>query len=137
MTVTPEPAAPAAVPAAVPAVPKRRNRLGLIGLLLVVLSFVAPIVVLIVAIIVIATDPNPPVGDNIGWAGIGAVVFMLFGYALASPIAVVGAVLGIVSLVRKEEAKAVAIIAIILGLPYGIIGLILLPAGLSLMGVGN
>ena len=130
MTATPEPTATAAAPG-------RSIRLGLIGLLLVVLAYVIPIVVLIVGIVVIATDPNPPVGDDIGWAGLGALVFMLFGYALASPIAIIGAVVGIVSLVRTDQRKALGIVAIVLGLPYGIIGLILLPAALSLMGVGS
>ena len=45
--------------------------------------------------------------------------------------------IGIVSLVRTDQRKALGIVAIVLGLPYGIIGLILLPAALSLMGVGS
>jgi hypothetical protein len=143
MTVTPEPAAVAAPAATVPATAyvapakKLRNRLGLVGLILVLISFVVPIIVLIVGIVIIATDPNPPVGDNIGWAGIGAVLFMWAGAAAISPLAVAGGILGIVSLFRQGRSKVAGIIAIVLGLPYGLTFLATLPAAISLLGING
>lgn len=130
MTSTPEPTQTAAPVYA--NAPRPRNRLGLIALLLVIVAFLVPIGFLVGGIISIATDPNPPVGDNVGWAALGAAVFMLFGVAVSAPIAIGGIVIGIVSLTRKNVGKVLGIIAIILGTPYALVGLVLLPPALSL-----
>jgi len=137
MTVTPEPAPVAAPVAYAPPARKLPNRLGLVGLILVLVSFVVPIIVLVIGIVVIANDPNPPVGDDIGWAGIGALLFMWAGAAAISPLAVAGAILGIISLFRQGRSKVAGIIAIVLGLPYGLTFLATLPAAISLLGIGN
>ena len=99
-------------------------------------SFVIPVIVLIVAIIIIANDPNPPTGDNIGWAGLGALLFMFIAAAIASPLAVIGGILGIISLTLKNRSKIFGVLAIVLGLPYGIVMLLSLPAAISLAGLG-
>jgi hypothetical protein len=124
-----------AVPDATADVPRRRNRLGIAGSVLVLVAFVIPLIVLVVAIILIASDPNPPTGDNIGWAGIGALLFMFIAAALAAPLAVIGGVLGIVSLFAKNRGKVFGVLAIVLGLPYGIIFSLGIPAALSFAGL--
>jgi hypothetical protein len=112
------------------------NRMGLIALLVVILSFLIPIAFLIVGAVIIATDPNPPVGQDVGWATIGAVVYMLYGAGISAPVALAGVGIGIASLFRKNHGKVLGIIAIILGVPYGLTCLILLPLAISVF-TGN
>ena len=135
MTVAPEPAAQA-VYAPAPSGPTKFNRVGLVGLLLVILALLAPFGFLIGGIATIANDVNSAVGDNAGWAAIGAIAFMLFGAAVSAPVALVGAIVGIVSLFRRGHGKVLGIVAIVLGVPYGLIFLLLLPTAISLFSGG-
>lgn len=135
MTVAPESAAqPAYAPA--PSVPTKFNRVGLIGLLLVILALLAPFGFLIAGIATIANDVNSAVGDNAGWAAIGAIAFMLFGAAVSAPVALAGAIVGIVSLFRQGFGKVLGVVAIVLGAPYGLIFVLLLPTAISLFSGG-
>jgi hypothetical protein len=91
-----------------------RNRLGIAALILVLVAIALPIIGFIVFTIgVLASGAT---GDAVGYEIVGA-FFVAGGIsALASPIAIVGVVLGIISLRRAGERKLQGILAIVLGI---------------------
>ncbi len=115
------------VPAPTRAAPER-NKLGIAALVLVLITVALPIVGFIV--FVIAASIEGAEGDNLGYAILGAFFFIPVASALIAPIAIVGVVLGIVSLFLKGRRKLQGILAIILGLvPSSLI--LLLPVAID------
>jgi hypothetical protein len=108
---------------AAPAVP-RRNRLGVAALVLAAVVAAAPIVAwIVVAILGVLDRGNPDGAVYVGLLG-GFIVFTGV-MGLLAPLALVAAVLGIVSLFRPGS-KAPGVVAIILG-TVGSLGLFWLP----------
>jgi hypothetical protein len=109
-----------------------RNRLGLAGLILVVIAVFVPVIAFAV-VSVIAVTEGPQTADGAGWGVLAGVFSGGLGFGLAGPIALVGTVLGIVSLFRAGQGKALGIVAIVLGAPLAVVGLIVLPFAFSLV----
>lgn len=106
-----------------------RNRLGIVALVIVLFVIVAPIVAGIVGVVAAASAPAQNASSG-GWAVLGGFVFALIGVAILSPLAILGVVLGAVSLTRQGKRKVQGIVAIVLGIvpALAVFGL---PAALS------
>lgn len=115
---------PAPAPAVAPVVPTPTpNKLGRIALVLVLITLALPIIGFIVFVIAAAIEGAE--GDSFGYAVIGAIFTVPVASAFIAPIAIVGVVLGIISLFRKGQRKVQGVLAIILGLvPAGMITLL-------------
>lgn len=111
-----EPAsAPASAPAVTPVIPTAaRNRLGITALILVLVTIAVPIVAFIV--FVIAAVVEGAEGDDVGYAVIGAFILTAGVSSVLATIAILGIVLGIVSLFRAGQRKLQGILAIVLGI---------------------
>jgi hypothetical protein len=92
-----------------------RNKLGIVALILVIVAIAAPIIAGIVGTVAAATAPAQNASSG-GWAVLGGFVFILIGACILSPIAIVGVVLGAVSLSRHGQRKVQGIVAIVLGI---------------------
>ncbi len=89
------------------------NRLGKIALILVLVTIGLPIIGSIVFVIGAAIEGAE--GDNLGYAILGAFFFIPIAASLIAPIAILGIVLGVISLFRKGQRKVQGILAIVLG----------------------
>jgi hypothetical protein len=92
-----------------------RNRLGITALVLVLIAIIVPIVAGVVGIVAAATE-GAQTPDSGGWAVLGGLVFAAIGFAILSPIAIIGVVLAIVSLTRHGRGKVPGVVAIVLGI---------------------
>ncbi len=114
----PAPATAPVVPTPTRAVPARavpaRNKLGIAALVLVLITVVLPIIGFIV--FVIAASIEGAEGDSFGYAIVGAIFFVPVASSLIAPVAILGIVLGIVSLFLKGRRKVQGVLAIILGI---------------------
>jgi hypothetical protein len=108
-----------------PAPAKPTNRLGVAALILVVVACFVPPIIMAVTTILAINDPNPSM--DAGWALLGGFVFGAIGLGVAGPIAIVGVVLAIIALTRKNFGKVAAIVALVIGIPLGLVGLSILP----------
>lgn len=112
---------------AAPARPK--NKVGIAALILILVAALIPAAVAVATWITAAVQ-HPGDVDNIVYVGlIGGAVLSFGAFALVSPLALVAAVLGFVSLGRPGR-KAPGIIAIVFGL-LGTFGLLGLPVVLA------
>jgi hypothetical protein len=91
-----------------------RNKLGRIALVLVLITLALPIIGFIVFVIAAAIEGAE--GDNLGYAILGAFFFIPVASAFIAPVAIVGVVLGIISLFRRGQRKLQGVLAIILGI---------------------
>ena len=120
---------PAPTPATAPVIPTpTRNRLGIAALILVLITLALPILGSIVYLIAAAIEGAE--GDSFGYAVLGAFFFIPVASSLLAPIAILGIVLGIVSLFRRGQRKVQGIFAIILGI-YPSLLILLLPAAID------
>ena len=119
------PAYPSAPVSWVPPAPKKFNGLGLAALLIMVVAYLVPIGFLI-APIVASSDK--------GWGVIGGFIFLFIGFVPAAAISLIGIVLAIISLTLKERGKVLGIVALIMGTPSVLAGLVLLPVALQFLG---
>jgi hypothetical protein len=104
-----------------PPIRRPKNKLGIVALVLALLAAVAPLVVVVVVWILGLTE-YPDDFDNAVYVGfLGGMIFFFGAIALLSPVSLVAAVLGVVSLWRPGS-KAPGIVAIIIGV-IGAIGL--------------
>jgi hypothetical protein len=107
--------APAAAPGMAAVVPTpTRNRLGITALVLVLITVALPIIAFFVAFIGALIEGAE--GDNIGWAAIGAFLIVAAGSSLIAPLAILGIVLGIISLFRPGQRKVPGVLAIVFGI---------------------
>ncbi len=107
--------APAAVPGMAAVVPTpARNRLGITALVLVLITVALPIIAFFVAFIGALIEGAE--GDNTGWAAIGAFLIVAAGSSLIAPLAILGIVLGIISLFRPGQRKVPGVLAIVFGI---------------------
>ena len=128
MTETTEPAtSPYAAAVSAPVAKKAHNKLGFAALIIVLVAAIVPPVAFIVAVIATLVDPNVPESMDLGWTILGAFVISGLSFGVTGPIALVGVILGIVSLFRKGRSKAVGIVSIVIGTPLAVIGLSVLP----------
>ena len=108
--------------------PRRRSRVGIVALVLAGFAADAPLAAWIVVAVVGAVESSR--FDDAVYAGfLGGMIVFLGTVALLSPVSLVAAVLGIISLVRAG-GNAPAIVAIILGV-VGSLGLFGLPVVLG------
>lgn len=106
---------PVPTPAMAPVVPTpTRNRLGIAALVMVLITIALPIVGVIVAFIGALIEGAE--GDNIAWAAIGAFLITAAASSLIAPLAMLGVVLGIVSLFLRGRRKLQGILAIVFGI---------------------
>ncbi len=107
--------APAAAPGMAAVVPTpARNRLGNTALVLVLITVALPIIAFFVAFIGALIEGAE--GDNIGWAAIGAFLIVAAGSSLIAPLAILGIVLGIISMFRPGQRKVPGVLAIVFGI---------------------
>jgi hypothetical protein len=92
-----------------------RNRLGIAALVVVLVAIVAPIVVGIVGVVDAANAPMQNASSG-GWAVLGGFAIALIGVCLIAPLAIIGVVLAIISLTRKDRGKVAGVVAIVLGI---------------------
>jgi hypothetical protein len=102
MTVAPSPPMPT------------RNKLGIAALVLVLITVVLPIIAFIV--VVIAATIEDAEGGGLGYAILGAFFFVPVAASLIAPLAILGILLGIVSLFLKGRRKLQGVLAIVLGI---------------------
>ena len=105
-----------------------RNKLGIVALVLVLITIALPIIGSIVFVIAAAIEGAE--GDNLGYAILGAFFFIPVAASLIAPIAIVGIVLGIISLFRTGQRKVQGILAIILGIVPALL-IFLLPTAID------
>lgn len=91
-----------------------RNKLGIAALIIVLVTYALPIIVLIVAFVAALIEGAE--GDNVGWSAIGAFIIAAGAASLLAPIAILGIVLGIISLFRTGQRKVQGVLAIVLGI---------------------
>jgi hypothetical protein len=91
-----------------------RNKLGIAALILVLVTYALPIIGFIV--FVIASIIEGAEGDDIGYAVLGAFFVTAGLSAVIAPIAILGIVLGVISLFRHGQRKVQGILAIVLGI---------------------
>jgi len=91
-----------------------RNKLGIAALILVLITIALAVVGFIV--VVIAASIEGAEGDNLGYAILGAIFFVPVASSLIAPIAILGVVLGIISLFLRGKRKAQGVLAIVLGI---------------------
>lgn len=115
-----------------PAAKPLRNGVGVAALVVVLAAIVLPGVLGLVGFIATITGPQQT-QDTAGWGVLGGLVIAGLGLGVAGPIALIGVILAIVALVRKGRGKIAAIIALILGTPLAIVGLLLLPTVIDQM----
>ena len=116
------PYSPAPVVYAKPA----RNRLGIAALIIAIAALVAlPLAGFVVSFIGTLTGPQQT-QDTVGWAVLGGLVGMGFGFAVAGPLSIIAIVLAVIGLTRKNLGKIAAIIAIVVAAPAAIFGTLLL-----------
>jgi len=109
----------------VPSPRRPANRLGIVALVLALLAAVTPLVLVVVVWILGAVE-YPDDLDNAVYVGLlGGMVFFFGAIALLSPVSLVAAVLGVVSMWRPGS-KAPGIVAIVFGV-VGALGLFGLP----------
>jgi hypothetical protein len=104
---------PAPAMAAVAPTPTR-NRIGTAALILVLITVALPILGFFVAFIGALVEGAE--GDDIGWAAIGAFLIVGAASSLIAPLAILGIVLGIVSLFRPGQRKVPGVLAIVFGI---------------------
>ena len=106
---------PTPAPATAPVVPTpTRNRLGVVALVLVLITVALPVIGFIV--FVVAASIEGAEGDAFGYAVLGAFFFIPVASSFIAPIAILGIVLGIISLFRKGQRKLQGVLAIIFGI---------------------
>lgn len=116
------------VPAAKPA----RNGVGIAALVVVLAAILLPGLLGLVGFIATITGPQQT-QDTAGWGVLGGLVIAGLGLGIAGPVAVIGVILAIVALLRKGRGKVAAIIALILGVPLAVVGLLVLPTFIDQM----
>ncbi|ODU64692.1 MAG: hypothetical protein BGO97_12040 [Micrococcales bacterium 70-64] len=114
----------------VPAPAPRRNGLGISALVLVLAAIALPVILAIVGFVATALGPQQT-PDTLGWGVLGGLVIAALGLGIAGPVALVGIVLAIIALVRKNRGKIAAILALVLGAPLALVGLFVLPTMLD------
>lgn len=91
--------------------PRRRlNGLGLAGLITVIAGFVLPLVV-----VGIGWAITEGTADSVGGYVVGIGFAVAAGAILAFPLSVVGIILAILSLLRRDRGKALGVTALVLG----------------------
>lgn len=106
-----------------------RNKVGIAALVVILVAMLIPVIVVIGTWIAAIVDHAGDV-DNVIYVGLLGGAILFFGaFALVSPLALIAAVLGFVSL-REPGSKAPGIVAIVFGL-LGAFGLFGLPVVLS------
>lgn len=124
---------PSATPAASVGALAPRNRLGVVAFILAMVVVIVPIVVTIVTAIVGGVSGSTGGSDAGGavWTVLGG--FIVGGIALAviSPLAVIAAVLAIVSLFRRRGRNGLGVWALVLSILPALIGPFLIPAALD------
>ena len=90
-----------------------RNRLGIAALIIVLIAIALPIIGFIV--FTIGASIEGAEGDDLGYAILGGFFLAFAGTAFVAPIAIVGVVLGVVSLFRQGQRKLQGILAIVFG----------------------
>jgi predicted lipid-binding transport protein (Tim44 family) len=97
-----------------PVVPApQRNRLGIAALVLVLITIALPIVGFIAAFIGALIEGAE--GGNVGYAAIGAFFITAAASSLIAPLAILGVVLGIISLFFRGKRKVQGALAIVFG----------------------
>jgi hypothetical protein len=96
-----------------PPVPAR-NGIGITALVLVLITIALPIICFVVVFIAALVEGAE--GGDPGWAAVGAFFFTAVASAFIAPIAILGIVLGIISLFRRGRRKLQGILAIIFGI---------------------
>lgn len=114
----------------VPAPAPRRNGLGISALVVVLAAIALPIILAIVGFVATVLGPQQT-PDTAGWGVLGGLVIAALGLGIAGPVALVGIVLAIIALVRKNRGKIAAILALVLGAPLALVGLFVLPTMLD------
>ncbi len=104
---------PAPAMAAIAPTPTR-NRIGTAALILVLITVALPILGFFVAFIGALVEGAE--GDDVGWAAIGAFLIVGAASSLIAPLAILGIVLGIVSLFRPGQRKVPGVLAIVFGI---------------------
>lgn len=117
---------------AVPAPRPLRNGVGISALVIVLAAIVLPGILGVVGFVATIAGPQQT-QDTAGWAVLGGLVIAGLGLGIAGPVAVVGVILAIVALIRKGRGKVAAIVALVLGTPLAIIGLLVLPTFIDQM----
>lgn len=103
-----------------------RNKLGIAALIIVGAAVVLlPLAGFFVGLIGTLTGPQQT-KDTVGWAIFGGLFAAGFGFAVAGVVALIAVVLAIVALTKKGYGKVAATIALVLGAPAAIFGLLLL-----------
>lgn len=114
-------------------VPKpARNSVGIAALVVVLVAILLPGILGIVGFIATLLGPQQT-QDTVGWGVLGGLIIAAAGLGAAGPIALIGVTLGIVALLREGRSKVAAIIAIVLGVPLGVVGLLILPTAIDQM----
>ncbi len=110
-----EPAPAAVAPAMAAVVPTpTRNRLGITALVLVLITVALPIIAFFSAFVGALIEGAE--GDNVAWAAIGAFLIVAAGASFIAPIAILGIILGIISLFRPGQRKVQGVLAIVFGI---------------------
>jgi len=97
------------------------NKVGLWALILVVASLVLPIIIALVGFSVAGSLSSP---DDLGGGRVlaGGLIAIFFAAVVGLGLDVVGLVLGVVALFRKNRGKVLAIVAIVVGLIPLVVG---------------
>ena len=103
-----------------------RNKLGIAALIIVSAAVVVlPLIGFFFGLIATLSGPQQN-KDTVGWAVLAGFVSAGLGFAVAGVVALIAVVLAIIALTRKGYGKVAAIIALIIGGPTAIFGLLLL-----------
>ncbi len=103
-----------------------RNRLGVSALVVVLVAVVLPGLLGIVGFIATIAGPAQT-QDTVGWGILGGLVIAGLGLGIAGPVALIGVILAIIALLRKGFGKVAAIVALVIGAPLAIVGMLVLP----------
>jgi hypothetical protein len=90
-----------------------RNKLGITALVLVLIAVVLPIIAFVLFLIGAVIEGAE--GDDFGYSVIGAFLITGAASSLIAPIAILGLILGVISLFRPGQRKVQGILAIIFG----------------------
>ena len=108
------------------AVPPRRNGIGISALVVVLVAILLPGLLGVVGFVATVLGPQQT-PDTVGWGVLGGLVIAGLGLGIAGPVALIGVILAIVALVRRGFGKVAAIVALVLGAPLAVVGMLVLP----------
>ena len=90
-----------------------RNKLGITALVLVLITVALPIIAFVLFLIGAVIEGAE--GDNFAYSVIGALLITGAASSLIAPIAILGLILGVISLFRTGQRKVQGILAIVFG----------------------